>query len=262
MRDTPCSPLQLREVFHLEFLRWLVRQIKTDNYVLKGGVNMRFFFGSMRYSEDMDLDAAGIPVERLKTSVMKILSSEPFHEALTTFGIRQIVLPNMGKAKQTDTTQRFKVHLISEQGTDFLTKIEFSRRGFDKDIRVDQVSDPILRAYKLPPLIVPHYGIASAISQKIDALASRVVSQARDVFDLYQLSTQYDASEKKALDIGETGSRAAVSNVYDISFARFRDTVLAYLSAEDQPVYDSPERWDDIRVRVVDFIKEVSASHV
>ncbi|MBE0433712.1 hypothetical protein IBX73_09655 [candidate division WOR-3 bacterium] len=67
MNDTPCSPLQLREVFHLEFefLRWLARGVKTEHYVLKGGANMRFFFRSCRYSEDMDLDAIDITVDRL-----------------------------------------------------------------------------------------------------------------------------------------------------------------------------------------------------
>ncbi|MBE0433713.1 hypothetical protein IBX73_09660, partial [candidate division WOR-3 bacterium] len=64
------------------------------------------------------------------------------------FGIQQIVPPNMGKAKQTDTTQRFNVHLVTVQGTDFLTKVEFSRRGPDSGICVETVSDSILRAYR------------------------------------------------------------------------------------------------------------------
>jgi hypothetical protein len=53
--------LQQREVFHLEFLRWFGRKLDYRYYALKGGVNMRLFFGSMRYSEDMDLDLAGKP---------------------------------------------------------------------------------------------------------------------------------------------------------------------------------------------------------
>jgi len=50
------SSLQVREVFHLEFLRELVKAIPTSAFVLKGGSNIRFFFGSVRYSEDMDID--------------------------------------------------------------------------------------------------------------------------------------------------------------------------------------------------------------
>jgi hypothetical protein len=78
MKTTIYNSLQLREIFHLEFLRWLGKKIKAECYVLKGGVNMRFFFNNFRYSEDMDLDTAGITVERLKEFVMKILQSASF----------------------------------------------------------------------------------------------------------------------------------------------------------------------------------------
>ncbi|MEX0902291.1 MAG: nucleotidyl transferase AbiEii/AbiGii toxin family protein [Pseudohongiellaceae bacterium] len=50
---------QRREIFHFCFLDRLLRQSDSDLYVLKGGVNLRFFFNSPRYSEDMDLDATG-----------------------------------------------------------------------------------------------------------------------------------------------------------------------------------------------------------
>ncbi|MBE0434060.1 hypothetical protein IBX73_11435, partial [candidate division WOR-3 bacterium] len=59
-----------------------------------------------------------------------------------------------------------------------------------------------LRAYRLPPIIVPHYGIIPAIGQKIGALATRAVTQARDVFDLFQLSTQYRSEDGKVTGIG------------------------------------------------------------
>jgi len=54
--------LALRELFHLVFLRDLARSVKPSSFVLKGGANLRFFFGSPRYSEDMDIDAREIPV--------------------------------------------------------------------------------------------------------------------------------------------------------------------------------------------------------
>lgn len=34
------SPLQVREIFHIEFLRWLGRTVKPENYAVKGGVNL------------------------------------------------------------------------------------------------------------------------------------------------------------------------------------------------------------------------------
>ena len=66
------NSLQLREVFHIEFLRWLGRKVKAGHYAVKGGANLRFFFKSFRYSEDMDLDARVIRVVQLKEIVMKI----------------------------------------------------------------------------------------------------------------------------------------------------------------------------------------------
>ena len=56
----------LREAFHYFFLERLFRTLPSRQFILKGGVNLRFFFGSPRYSEDMDLDVQGIPVHALR----------------------------------------------------------------------------------------------------------------------------------------------------------------------------------------------------
>ncbi|MDD4955835.1 MAG: nucleotidyl transferase AbiEii/AbiGii toxin family protein, partial [Candidatus Omnitrophica bacterium] len=127
MKNKIYNQLQLREIFHLEFLRWFGKRINPRNYALKGGVNLRFFFNSFRYSEDMDLDISGIRINSLKDEVMKILTALSFSETLKSFGIEKIVPPDISKAKQTQTTQRFKVHLLTSAGEDLFTKIEFSR---------------------------------------------------------------------------------------------------------------------------------------
>ena len=195
MKPDIVSGLQIRELFHLEFLRWFSRRIKPEFYALKGGTNLRFFFQSFRYSEDMDVDVQKVPIETLQTVVLGTLSARLFVENLRGFGIQRIVVPNMLKAKQTQTTQRYKIHLITVAGEDLFTKVEFSRRGFKGDILVQAVRDPILRVYKLAPLLVPHYDITAAVTQKIDALATRAVIQARDIFDLYVLSSQVESSK-------------------------------------------------------------------
>lgn len=256
MKGFPYDYLQVREVFHLEFLRALSRMLKAENYALKGGVNMRFFYHSNRHSEDMDLDASGISVEKLKETIMILLSKKSLRENLIPFGVSEIVLPNMQKAKQTETTQRFKVHLITTDDSDLFTKIEFSRRGFEGKVIVQTVPNTVLRYYKLPPFVVPHYDIFAAVRQKISALASRTITQARDVFDLYMLSSQYAPDKERQEEIEKDMLALAVTNTYDIGFNRFRDTVLAYLSVEDQLVYNSSERWDEIILKVVDFIEE------
>ena len=249
--------LQLREIFHLEFLRWLSRKIKPSYYALKGGVNLRFFFKSLRYSEDMDLDIQVVKVEILQDIVMKILSSSSFQNILKPFGIERIIPPDITKAKQTQTTQRFKIHLIASEGEDLFTKLEFSRRGFKGEILIEPVSSNILREYKLPPLLVPHYALSSAINQKIEALSTRAIVQARDIFDLYILSSQISPSQLKEIKISESQIKKVVENIFQIDFEQFRDVVVNYLLEEEQKVYNSKGLWDEIRLKTVSFIENL-----
>ena len=253
--------LQLREVFHVEFLRWFGRKVKAEKYAVKGGVNLRLFFKSFRYSEDMDMDARGIKVAELKEIVMKILNTSAFQDNLKPFGIAMVVSPDMSKAKQTETTQRFKIHLIASSGEDLFTKVEFSRKGFAGKVITGAVDDAILRAYKLAPLLVPHYDACAAITQKINALADRSAVQARDIFDIYLLSSQYNEGSKAKIDVKPAAFSKAYERVFEIEFEQFRDTVVSYLSPEDQPVYDNRQAWEDVRLKAANFIEEVRKSY-
>jgi len=265
------NSLQLRELFHLEFLRWFGRKVEAKFYSLKGGSNLRFFFNSFRYSQDMDLDAQGIAVHVLRDTVMKILEQRSFQDIFKPFGVERIVPPDIGQAKQTETTQRFKAHLIASSGEDFFTKIEFSRRGFNGKAVIQAVSGHILRQYKLPPLLIPHYDIESTIAQKIGALADRAIIQARDIFDLYILSSQCEPREwgrasSAATEHGAAQGAAATNkdklaraheNLFAVNFEQFRDAVVSYLSQEDQGIYNSSSSWDEIKLKVADFIDEI-----
>ena len=250
------NALQIREVFHLEFLRWFCRRVKPEFYAVKGGTNLRLFFQSFRYSEDMDIDVQRVPIETLRAVVLDTLGARRFVENLREFGIQRIVVPDMLKAKQTHTTQRFKIHLITVAGEDLFTKVEFSHRGFKGDIVVQAVRDLILRAYKLAPLLVPHYDITAAVTQKIDALATRTVIQARDIFDLFVLSPQVESSKISKIRPEAEKLKKAHQNIFPIEFEQFRDTVLAYLAPEDQAVYASAAVWDEVKLKTANFLEE------
>lgn len=256
MNDQIYTPLQMREIFHLEFLRWFGRKLEADCYVLKGGVNLRFFLKSIRYSEDMDLDIQGVRVERVKKIVMEILSVRGFSDSLKSFGIEKIVPPDIMKAKQIETTQRFKIHLLTSDGEDIFAKIEFSRRGMKGASVVEPVPAQILRSYKMAPLLVSHYDTASAIQQKIQALAQRSILQARDIFDLFVLSSRYEGSSQKHFQVGKPILKTACNNIFLVEFPQFRDTVVAYLGFEDQKAYSSPVAWDEIKLKTAHFLEE------
>jgi len=257
MEDIIFTSLQIREIFHLEFLRWFGRSVKLEHYAVKGGVNIRFFFQSMRYSEDMDLDIAGIGINALKDAVMRILQARSFAESLQPFGIKSVIPPDIVKAKQTQTTQRFKVHLITFSGEDLFTKVEFSRRGFTGKTVVGSVPAALMRQYKLPPLLVSHYEAGAAIAQKINALACRKAVQARDIFDLYILRPQAEGTVSGLFkSSGKTTLKDAVARIYEVDFEMFRDTVTAYLSPQDQELYGTASVWEEIRLNVVHFLEE------
>jgi predicted nucleotidyltransferase component of viral defense system len=248
--------LQIREVFHLEFLRWFSRKLPSGRYCLKGGVNLRLFFKSIRYSEDMDIDIIGTRVDKIKKIVMEILSVRGFSDSLKSFGIEKIVPPDMAKAKQTETTQRFKIHLLTSAGEDLFTKIEFSRRATKGRVIVEPVAAPFLRSYKMAPLLVPHYDADSAVIQKIHALAQRSVLQARDIFDLFWLSSQCEGTALEG-HASKSVLKTAYDNIFQVGFTQFRDTVVAYLGDEDKQGYSSSQGWDEIKLTVAPLLEEL-----
>lgn len=256
------NSLQQREIFHLEFLRWFSRKAKAKYYALKGGVNMRFFFSSLRYSEDMDIDVSDLGVEVLQEVVLGILLTQAFRRIFESHGIENIIAPDITKAKQTEITQRFKIHLITFAGEDLFTKIEFSRRGLKKGIIVQSVSDHILRSYKLTPLLIPHYNIKSTIIQKIDAIASRSVTQARDIYDLYILNSQFVGTEITESEIIEKDKfKKAYNNLFAVTFEQFRDSVISYLPPEEQIIYNKDSSWDEVRLKAANLIGEFRSEH-
>ncbi len=258
MENVIYTHLQLRELFHIEFLRSLARKLKADRYAVKGGVNLRLFFKSVRYSEDMDLDVVGIGVGELKELVMKILQAHSFKENFYTFGIKDIIPPDMKAAKQTQTTQRFKIHLITAAGEDLFTKIEFSRRGFNGKVIAESVPTAILRNYRISPLVTAHYDAFSAVIQKISALASRSAIQARDIFDLYVLSGQIgNITHKESKPIGATSLTKAYERIFEVGFEMFTDTVVSYLSDEDKNAYNNSSSWEEIKLKVANFVEEM-----
>src|SRR3989442_15304312 len=128
------SDRQAVELFHLHFVRLLCSGPDKDRFAIKGGCNLRFFFESVRYSDDMDLDVARLPVHTLKEKVDRILEGPALALPLKSRGIS---LREASALKQTETTQRWKMGLAAE-GRSFPlhTKIEFSRRRMTEEAKV------------------------------------------------------------------------------------------------------------------------------
>lgn len=220
-------------------------------------MNLRCFFGSIRYSEAMDIDVSGVAVHTLKEKVISILDSSGLLDTLRTCGIENLRLPDMTRAKQTETVQRFKIGLLTTAGEDLATKVEFSRRGLDDGVRAEPISSEVLASYRLPPVIAPHYIARTAALQKVRAISSRAKPQARDIFDLHLLSSQPEVQQMN-LKQGMTSSdlQRARDTIYSVTYEQYRDTVVNFLGTEDRAAYDTPQIWDEIRLRALAMIEE------
>jgi len=249
----PRSDIQAVELFHLIFLDLLGRKLDRRHYALKGGCNLRFFLGSFRYSEDMDLDLWKLPPEKLSTVVEGILRSETFSRLLD---VRQISLRQWTAPKQTETTQRWKFLLrIAGRDGDLHTKVEFSRRGSGDGSRFEAIDPLLLRTHALPPIMASHYPLQVAFDQKVIALATRKATQARDVFDLHLL-LQSGALLSQAAAPARRQAGEAAERAMSVTFPVFKSQVLSYLHADWQERYDSAAFWQDLVLRVAEALTE------
>ena len=248
----PYTHRQIREAFHLLFLERLVQLTDPRLYALKGGANLRFFFGSPRYSEDMDLDALGGSVQTLKKNGYRVLNDRSFRRSLAALGVADLEVGDPERAKHTATTQRFRARLVTAAGEVWPTKVEFSRRPYVQPVAetgasmvVGTVSPELMRAYRRLAFQCQHYAGGAAVVQKLSALANRAQPQVRDAFDLYVLWLGGHWGDAAATLAGEERERAQETLVA-FTYADYRDQVVDYIAPEVAAEYATAERWNDI----------------
>lgn len=241
------------EIFHLLFLQHLTNKLDKSLYCLKGGCNLRFFFKSIRYSEDIDLDIRIIQKDTLRHKINKLLNSHDFKNCIKNYHIE---ISQISEPKQTETTQRWKVNLkIANISNQIPTKIEFSRRyDFNKeDTHFTKIDPLLIQKYKTIPIIVNHYNLKAMFNQKINALIHRTETQARDVFDL-QLLVDAGASLKD-LDLSlKSQLPLAIEHLTNITFANFKSQVVSYLMIEYQNYYNKEQVWQEIQLQLKNLL--------
>lgn len=250
------SEQQQREIFHFLFLEQLLKLSDPNIYVVKGGVNLRFFFNSPRYSEGMDIDVFAGGVDTLKKNGYKILNQPGFRRALRTYGIADLRVNDPGKAKHTETTQRFRLQLVTEGGEALPTKIEFSRREAEPEgSQTDLINRDIARQYGKLAYRARHYSGEYAVRQKLLALIGRSVTQARDVFDLYLLNLAGYCNPSVFRRACEAQQRQiALDHLISMEYASFEGQVLEYLDPEIRADYNSKARWEDMKTTLLEAL--------
>lgn len=245
---------QIIESFHLAFLQVLQSRLDQARYVMKGGANLRYFFESVRYSEDIDFDALEIEPWKLQETVDEALAS-PAMGLLLRSGA--MALQQVTKPKQTSTTQRWKALIaVSGREVPVRTKIEFSHRPSDSRRILEAVPDRVVAPYALRAPTMLHYTADAAIEQKVRALAQRSQTQARDVFDLELLLRMH----RDAIQEGEIEPhviKVAVERALGLSFQAFRDQVVPFLDPQVAELHDDQAAWEQMQTFVAERLSEL-----
>lgn len=241
---------QTIERFHLLFCKSFLSTQDKSLIAIKGGCNLRFFLGSDRYSEDIDFDIETIAKDTLRRRVDKILSGKILGNALAPSGI-QIVAHSA--PKQTETVQRWKI-LLRHQGMEIPSKIEFSRRGIDHKGVVFEPIDPIVLAeHRLPNTFLAHYTARHAMIQKIEALAHRTETQARDVYDLGHLLRRYPNEKPQ---VTPELSAKAIECAMSVDFDQFCGQVVEYLEGDGKSFYSAHANWEKLQLGVISELEK------
>lgn len=241
---------QCIELFHLVFLRALVAKGEDKALIaLKGGCNLRFYFGSPRYSEDIDFDVVVVAKATLKNKVDRLLRSPLVATPLQTRGIE---LTEVTAPKQTDTTQRWKVALaVRGLSVPLRTKIEFSRRDLIDGADYGGIGIDLARSHGLTPILATHYGTRAAIVQKVQALAGRVETQARDIFDLHLLLSRPEVAKLRLTGTPRGVIDDAIERAMEVSFDAYQSKVIAYLEPAQADLYRDKAAWSAMQEFVV-----------
>ncbi len=241
------------ELFHLLFIKNFLTSQDKSLIILKGGCNLRFFLGSNRYSEDIDFDVTTIARETLKKRVDKVINSQLLSNALAA---HKVSIVTHSAPKQTDMVQRWKI-TINAHRQDIPTKIEFSRRGIDySGVNFEGVDPQIMVLHRLAPVFLSHYTADQATKQKIEALAGRHETQARDVFDLDLL---FSRNPTLKLDLEPELIEQAINCALSVNFDQFRGQVVEFLTPDAQEFYGNIKAWDELQHKVVDRLEGLNS---
>lgn len=258
---------EAREAVHVLLLRELQGVQEAHAVILKGGVNLRLFHGSPRYSEDMDLD--GDPDARLaiRSTIRGIFEDRDFARSLTRLGLRGVD-PKEGPNKDTETTFRYKFHVLAPGNQSHGTKVEVSFRDRNEadPFELAEPDPSRIRRY-LPPgesLAVQRYGRNAAVRQKIEALAGRTRIEARDIFDIHLLLREGDPADSRLVDflaetIDSDTLELAHERALELVYPEFESLVVRFLEDDVRQSYRSRERWDVLRLKTASLIEAVHA---
>ncbi|HEV2249870.1 MAG TPA: nucleotidyl transferase AbiEii/AbiGii toxin family protein, partial [Candidatus Limnocylindria bacterium] len=245
------------EQFHIAFLEVASSQLPLGEYVVKDGVNIRFFFGSGRRSKDVDFDYVGDRFEGFGNRVAATLRSEALRRLLAT---REIEVGNVRDDKQTNTTRRWRFKLSRPGVADASSKLEFSNRPSSGGFALEPIDAELARRLQGRAPRLNHYLAPAAIAQKISALVRRAETQPRDVFDLDHLFVEAPRAMAEA-DVRPDEVEAAIARAFELTYDEYVSTVVDYLDEDFVQRLGTRDAWEDMVLRVTGSLRSWLETH-
>jgi hypothetical protein len=243
---------KLVEVLHLVLLQVMPSYLPVASYTVKGGANLRLFYGSRRRSQNIDFDYLGNRFDSVEGAVDAALASRALRDVLRVAGVE---MSEPTKPTQTDTTRCWKFQ-VDGPGAHLNTKVVFSAREADPEHAFEAARGDLGRAIGLRVVKAQHHLTPAAIRQKIRALAQRSQTEPRDLFDLDVLFAAHpDAIGSGGIDPATLAR--AINAALGVPYEAFEDLVVRFIEDEFVPIYGRPEVWTDMTLGVVERLERL-----
>jgi predicted nucleotidyltransferase component of viral defense system len=261
------TELEIREAFHCVLLAHLPADYRAPvggeaPLRLKGGVNLRLFHGSPRYSEDIDFDLSPVRGPRFVEHLRRLLLNPgPFKRHLLGLGIQGL---DVSEFDGGDGGFKQKLRVIVG-GVGHHTKVEVSygEETAPAEARISAIPDSFAKRYRLPPnTMIAAYPDRTALWQKVLALSRRTHPQTRDVFDIHHLR-RADRGEvlNAAVDLIRARMKpdqveSAANATIEFTALQFQGQTAAYLP--DGIRNDAIAEWPGVQQEVWTWLAELS----
>ena len=152
----PTTQAEIIECFHLAFLTALTQRVDPASIALKGGANLRYFFDSVRYSEDIDFDVVLGADWKLRDQVGAILDSPALLRLLRSSQIT-IAQVNVTRSRRRRRNAGSCCSPVRPFPAASPRRSSSAGETATSAGRVDRVPERVVEPYALRPPTILHY---------------------------------------------------------------------------------------------------------
>ena len=243
------SKAQTTEFFHIAFLAVLGTRLDPARYVLKGGANLRYFFASERYSEDIDLDLIRPVPWGLGDQVEATLNSPALRSLLAVGDLTLAERPLPSKPKRP-TAGRSESRCPAPRRWCAAKSSSATARG-----RAPTLSLPCPMRSSSPTRCARRRSSTTTPRRRRRRRWRRSPVASRPRRATSSISSCSCGAGRWPRARSTPPARAAVERALEQDYAAFRDQVLPFLEPGAAELVASPAAWEQTQTFVADRLE-------